>query len=299
MVTINNMRLLGLIINCMPLFTWSILITALLLLMTLPILTGALGMLLLDIHFNTLYFDSNFGGDPVLYQHFFWFFGHPEVYILIIPAFGIISIVISNISEKILFGIQSMILAMSCISILGSIVWEHHIYTLGLEVDTRAYFTAVTMMISLPTGTKVFNWLSTLLGTLYIIIISSYMIFIMIFLIMFTLGGSTGVILGNAVVDVSLHDTYYIIAHFHFVLSLGAIIALFLGILFYQDILFASYSFIPNSSSKNAKFHCYLSYFGINLTFTPSNPYFLILFLKVYFKCLNAVGSSDIQSNEL
>ncbi len=140
-----------------------------------------------------------------------WFFGHPEVYILIIPAFGIISIVISNISEKILFGIQSMILAMCCISILGSIVWEHHIYTLGLEVDTRAYFTAVTMMISLPTGTKVFNWLSTLLGTLYIIIISSYMIFIMIFLIMFTLGGSTGVILGNAVVDVSLHDTYYII----------------------------------------------------------------------------------------
>jgi heme/copper-type cytochrome/quinol oxidase subunit 1 len=189
------MRLLGLIINCISLFTWSILITALLLLMTLPILTGALGMLLLDIHFNTLYFDSNFGGDPVLYQHFFWFFGHPEVYILIIPAFGIISIVISNISEKIIFGIQSMILAMCCISILGSIVWEHHIYTLGLEVDTRAYFTAVTMMISLPTGTKIFNWLSTLLGTLYIIIISSYMIFIMIFLIMFTLGGSTGVII--------------------------------------------------------------------------------------------------------
>ena len=143
---------------------------------------------------------DNFGGDPVLYQHFFWFFGHPEVYILIIPAFGIISIVISNISEKILFGIQSMILAMSCISILGSIVWEHHIYTLGLEVDTRAYFTAVTMMISLPTGTKVFNWLSTLLGTLYIIIISSYMIFIMIFLIMFTLGGSTGVILGILII---------------------------------------------------------------------------------------------------
>ena len=147
MVTINNMRLLGLIINCMPLFTWSILITALLLLMTLPILTGALGMLLLDIHFNTLYFDSNFGGDPVLYQHFFWFFGHPEVYILIIPAFGIISIVISNISEKILFGIQSMILAMSCISILGSIVWEHHIYTLGLEGFVSCFISFLSLEV--------------------------------------------------------------------------------------------------------------------------------------------------------
>ena len=148
-------------------------------------------MLLGDLHFNTIYFDSGFGGDPVLYQHFFWFFGHPEVYILIIPAFGIISQVLSNITEKIIFGTTSMILAMSCISILGCIVWGHHIYTLGLEVDTRAYFTALTIMISLPTGTKIFNWLSTLLGTYYLLIISSYMIFIIIFLIMFTLGGSS------------------------------------------------------------------------------------------------------------
>ena len=162
-----------------------------------------------------------------------------------------------------------MILAMNCISILGSIVWGHHIYTLGLEVDTRAYFTAVTMMISLPTGTKIFNWLSTFLGTYNIIILLSYMIFIIIFLIMFTFGGSTGVILGNAAVDVTMHDTYYVIAHFHYILSLGAIIALFLGILFYQDIIFIINSFIYNSSSRNARFHSLLSFFGINLTFTP------------------------------
>ena len=267
MGTISNMRLSGFIL--LSLFSCGILITALLLLLTLPILTGALGMLLGDLHFNTVYFDSGFGGDPVLYQHFFWFFGHPEVYILIIPAFGIISQVLSNISEKIIFGIQSMILAISCISILGSIVWGHHIYTLGLEVDTRGYFMTITIMISLPTGTKIFNWLSTILGCYYIIIIFSYMIFIIIFIIMFTLGGSTGVVLGNAAVDVALHDTYYVIAHFHYILSLGAIIAFFLGLLYYQDIIFYSYSLMPPSSSRNARFHGLLSFFGIHLTFTP------------------------------
>lgn len=269
MGTISNLRLSGLVLAYIPLFTWGIIITALLLLLTLPILTGALGVVLGDLHFNTIYFDSGFGGDPVLYQHFFWFFGHPEVYILIIPAFGIISQVISNMSEKVVFGTQSMVLAMTCISILGSIVWGHHIYTLGLEVDTRAYFTAVTMMISLPTGTKVFNWLSTLLGTCESVIILSYGIFITIFLIMFTFGGSTGVILANAAVDVTMHDTYYVIAHFHYVLSLGAIIALLLGMLFYQDIIFASNSFIHTSSSRNARYHSLLSFYGINLTFTP------------------------------
>ena len=265
--TISNMRLSGFIF--LSLFSCGILITAFLLLLTLPILTGALGMLLGDLHFNTVYFDFGFGGDPVLYQHFFWFFGHPEVYILIIPAFGIISQVISNISEKIIFGIQSMILAMSCISILGSIVWGHHIYTLGLEVDTRGYFMTITIMISLPTGTKIFNWLSTILGCYYIIIIFSYMIFIIIFIIMFTLGGSTGVVLGNAAVDVTLHDTYYVIAHFHYILSLGAIIAFLLGLLYYQNILFSSYSMLGSSTSRNARFHGLLSFFGIHLTFTP------------------------------
>jgi cytochrome c oxidase subunit 1 len=221
--------------------------------------------LLADLHLNTIYFDAAFGGDPVLYQHFFWFFGHPEVYILIIPAFGIISQVISSLSQKIIFGNQSMVLAMGCISVLGSLVWGHHIYTLGLEADTRAYFTAVTMMISLPTGTKVFNWFCTVLGNSLLIIVSSSAIFALIFLVLFTLGGSTGVILGNAAVDVALHDTYYVVAHFHFVLSLGAVIALFLGVLFFQETGLGA--FIP--SSRNARFHFFLTLFGILLTFTP------------------------------
>jgi cytochrome c oxidase subunit 1 len=267
--TIGNLRLPGLSLGILPLFPWAILITAVLLLVTLPVLTGALGILLADLHFNTIYFDPGFGGDPVLYQHFFWFFGHPEVYILIIPAFGTISQVISSLSQKILFGSQSMVLAMGCISVLGSLVWGHHIYTLGLEADTRSYFTAVTMMISLPTGTKVFNWLMTLLGSSLLIGVSSSAMFAFVFLIMFTLGGSTGVILGNSAVDVALHDTYYVIAHFHYVLSLGAIIALFLGILFFQETIFASYSFILVATSRNARFHFLISIFGINLTFTP------------------------------
>jgi len=268
-ITIGNMRLAGLILGVLPLFPWSILMTAILLLLTLPILSGVLGILLADLHFNTIYFDSAFGGDPVLYQHFFWFFGHPEVYILIIPAFGIISQVISSLSQTILFGNQSMVLAMCCISVLGSLVWGHHIYTLGLEADTRAYFTAVTMMISLPTGTKILNWLCTVLGHYFNINVSSVSAFLLIFLIMFTIGGSTGVVLGNAAMDVALHDTYYVVAHFHFVLSLGAVLALFLGIFFFQETIFASYSFLPNSSSRNAKIHFLLSFFGINLTFTP------------------------------
>merc|ERR1712199_136772 len=186
-----------------------------------------------------------------------------------IPAFGIISIVISGIAQKIIFGNQSMILAMSCISILGSVVWGHHMYTVGLESDTRAYFTAVTMLISLPTGTKIFNWLSTYLGNPPLLQIrTSSAIFALIFLVMFTLGGSTGVILGNAAVDVALHDTYYVVAHFHFVLSLGAVIALFLGVFFFQETIFApSGSSAP--ASRNARFHFFLTLFGINLTFTP------------------------------
>merc|ERR1719184_424889 len=148
----------------MPIYTWAIYITGFMLLLILPILTGALIMLLADLHYNTVFFDPIFGGDPVLYQHLFWFFGHPEVYILIIPAFGIISIIISGIAQIIIFGNQSMIFAMSCISLLGSVVWGHHMYTVGLETDTRAYFSGVTILISLPTGTKIFNWLSTYLG---------------------------------------------------------------------------------------------------------------------------------------
>merc|ERR1712093_948519 len=207
----------------------ALFITAAMLLLVLPVLTGALLMVLADLHSNTLFFDPVFGGDPVLYQHLFWFFGHPEVYILIIPAFGVIGIVISGIAQKIIFGNQSMILAMSCISLLGSVVWGHHMYTVGLETDTRAYFTGVTILISLPTGTKIFNWLSSYLGN-QPLSKSTSAFFALLFLLMFTIGGTTGVILGNAAVDLTLHDTYYVVAHFHFVLSLGAVIAIFSGI---------------------------------------------------------------------
>merc|ERR1712113_1264284 len=213
--TILNLRSYYLTLKTIPLFPWALFITAAMLLLVLPILTGALLMVLADLHSNTLFFDPIFGGDPIFYQHLFWFFGHPEVYILIIPAFGLISIVISVISQKIIFGNQSMIFAMSCISLLGTVLWGHHMYTVGLETDTRAYFTGVTILISLPTGTKIFNWISTYLGNAALpLVTSSY--FSLLFLLMFTMGGSTGVILGNAAVDIALHDTYYVVAHFHF-----------------------------------------------------------------------------------
>merc|ERR1712020_408451 len=232
-VTILNLRSYCLTLKTMPLFPWALLITAAMLLLVLPILSGAFLMVLADLHSNTLFFDPVFGGDPVLYQHLFWFFGHPEVYILIIPAFGVISIVISGISQKIIFGNQSMIFAMSCISFLGSVVWGHHMYTVGLETDTRAYFTGVTILISLPTGTKIFNWLCTYLGNPPLLHLkTSSALFALLFLLMFTIGGSSGIILGNAAVDLALHDTYYVVAHFHFVLSLGAVIAIFSSIIF-------------------------------------------------------------------
>merc|ERR1712127_929318 len=196
-VTILNLRSYSLTLKTMPLFLWALLITAAMLLLVLPILSGAFLMVLADLHSNTLFFDPVFGGDPVLYQHLFWFFGHPEVYILIIPAFGVISIVISGIAQKIIFGNQSMIFAMSCIPLLGSVVWGHHMYTVGLETDTRAYFSGVTILISLPTGTKIFNWLSTYLGNPPLLHLkTSSALFALLFLLMFTVGGSTGVILG-------------------------------------------------------------------------------------------------------
>merc|ERR1712212_366622 len=269
-VTILNLRSYCLTLKTMPLFPWALLITAAMLLLTLPVLTGALIMLLADLHLNAVFFDPIFGGDPVLYQHLFWFFGHPEVYILIIPAFGVISIVISGISQKIIFGIQSMIYAMSCISLLGSVVWGHHMYTVGLETDTRAYFTGVTILISLPTGTKIFNWLSTYLGNpSFLELKTSSSLFALLFLLMFTIGGSTGVILGNAGVDLALHDTYYVVAHFHFVLSLGAVIAIFSGVIFNGEKIFGSKSLLPSPSSRNSIYHLVLTLVGILLTFSP------------------------------
>merc|ERR1739838_967798 len=269
-VTILNLRSYCLTLKTMPLFPWALLITAAMLLLTLPVLSGALLMVLADLHSNTLFFDPIFGGDPVLYQHLFWFFGHPEVYILIIPAFGVISIVISGIAQKIIFGNRSMIFAMSSISLLGSLVWGHHMYTVGLESDTRAYFTGVTILISLPTGTKIFNWLTTYLGNpplLHIRISSVF--FSLLFLLMFTIGGSTGVILGNAAVDLALHDTYYVVAHFHFVLSLGAVIAIFSGIIFNGEKIAGSKVLLPSPSSTLSLYHLVLTFVGVLLTFSP------------------------------
>merc|ERR1712110_768442 len=232
--------------------------------------SGALLMVLADLHSNTLFFDPVFGGDPVLYQHLFWFFGHPEVYILIIPAFGVISIVISGISQKIIFGNPSMIFAMSCISLLGSVVWGHHMYTVGLETDTRAYFSGVTILISLPTGTKILNWLSTYLGNPPLLLLrTSSSLFALLFLLMFTIGGSTGVILGNAAVDLGLHDTYYVVAHFHFVLSLGAVIAIFSGIILIKEKIVGYKILLPLSSSTLSLLHLLLTFVGILLTFSP------------------------------
>merc|ERR1712178_79443 len=269
-VTILNLRSYSLTLKTVPLFIWSFLITAFLLLLVLPILSGTLLLLVGDLHFNTLFFDPVFGGDPVLYQHLFWFFGYPEVYILIIPGFGVISIVISGVSQKIIFGNQSMIFAMSNISILGSLVWGHHMYTVGLESDTKAYFTGITILISLPTGTKIFNWLTTYFGNpplLHIRISSVF--FSLLFLLMFTIGGSTGVILGNAAVDLGLHDTYYVVAHFHFVLSLGAVITIFSGIIFNGEKIFGSKNLLPSPSCTLSLYHLVLTFVGILLTFSP------------------------------
>jgi cytochrome c oxidase subunit 1 len=243
-----------------------LLITSGMLLLTLPILSGALLMVLADLHSNTLFFDPIFGGDPIFYQHLFWFFGHPEVYILIIPGFGIISIIISGIAHSIIFGNQSMIFAMSCISLLGSVVWGHHMYTVGLETDTRAYFTGVTILISLPTGTKIFNWLSTYLGNPpFLHLKTSSAFFGLLFLLMFTIGGSTGIILGNAAVDLGLHDTYYVVAHFHFVLSLGAVIGIFSGIIFNGEKIIGKNS----TSCTLSLYHLVSTFIGILLTFSP------------------------------
>ena len=268
--TILNLRSYYLTLKTMPLFPWALLITGGMLLLTLPILSGALLLVLADLHSNTLFFDPIFGGDPIFYQHLFWFFGHPEVYILIIPAFGIISIIISGIAQKIIFGNQSMIFAMSCISLLGSVVWGHHMYTVGLETDTRAYFTGVTILISLPTGTKIFNWLSTYLGNPPLLQVkTSSAFFGLLFLLMFTIGGSTGIILGNAAVDLGLHDTYYVVAHFHFVLSLGAVIAIFSGIIFNGEKIVGSKILLPSSSSTLSLYHLVSTFIGILLTFSP------------------------------